>query len=85
MSKSYGARAEAHPSEVARSLLSLMDRKQTNLCVSVDVTKKAAFLRVVDAVGPFVCLIKVPTQQRTSFLPGSEQTAMFADAYRYSC
>lgn len=35
-----------------------MERKKTNLAVSVDVTTSADFLTIVDAVGPFVCLIK---------------------------
>lgn len=56
---SYETRAEKHSSEVARTLLSLMAQKKTNLCVSVDVTTKAALLRLVDAVGPYCCLIKV--------------------------
>ena len=54
----YGERAARHNNPAAKALLSTMQRKQTNLCVSVDVTTKAAFLAVVDAVGPFVCLIK---------------------------
>ena len=52
-------RAERHPNEVARHLLQRMASKKSNLCVSVDVTDKASFLRIVDAVGPYVCLIKV--------------------------
>ncbi|KAH7929416.1 Orotidine 5'-phosphate decarboxylase [Leucogyrophana mollusca] len=35
-----------------------MERKQTNLSVSVDVTKAKDFLAIIDTVGPFVCLIK---------------------------
>lgn len=62
VAKTYEARAEQHSSEVAKSLLTVMAQKQTNLCVSVDVTTKAALLRLVDAVGPFCCLIKVHFQ-----------------------
>jgi orotidine-5'-phosphate decarboxylase len=36
-----------------------MERKKSNLSVGVDVTNSADFLKIVDAVGPFVCLIKV--------------------------
>ncbi|KNZ64316.1 orotidine 5'-phosphate decarboxylase [Puccinia sorghi] len=35
-----------------------MDSKQSNLCVSVDVTNKAAFLSIVEAVADHVCMIK---------------------------
>ena len=43
----------------ARSLLQCMVSKQTNLCISVDLVEKDKVLSIVDAVGPFVCLIKV--------------------------
>lgn len=36
-----------------------MERKQTNLCVSVDVTKKQDLLDVVKAVSDVVALVKV--------------------------
>jgi len=37
----------------------LMDRKQTNLCVSVDVTTTQEVLEIVKAIGPKVCMVKV--------------------------
>ncbi|KAI5476392.1 orotidine 5'-phosphate decarboxylase [Pseudohyphozyma bogoriensis] len=54
----YSARAETHPVAIARTLLATIARKSTNLCVSVDVTKKDALLRIVDAAGPHCCVIK---------------------------
>jgi orotidine-5'-phosphate decarboxylase len=57
--ETYEARAKKHQSEIARTLLELIATKKTNLCVSVDLTSKAALLKVVDLVGPYVCLIKV--------------------------
>jgi orotidine-5'-phosphate decarboxylase len=57
--RSYAERAKGHKIAVARTLFETIERKSTNLCVSVDVTDKASFLRIVDAVGPFCCLIKV--------------------------
>ncbi|CEQ40218.1 SPOSA6832_01819 [Sporobolomyces salmonicolor] len=56
--RTYADRASAHPIPVARQLLECIHRKQTNLCVSVDVTKKAALLRIADAAGPYMCCIK---------------------------
>ncbi|KAG8853944.1 orotidine 5'-phosphate decarboxylase [Serendipita sp. 411] len=35
-----------------------MDRKQSNLCLSIDVTKKENLLKIVDAVGDALCLVK---------------------------
>jgi hypothetical protein len=56
--QTYAQRAAKHPNAAARKLLEVMDRKKTNLCVSVDVTSKAEFLAIVDASGPLVCLVK---------------------------
>ncbi|KAL5530208.1 URA3 [Sanghuangporus sanghuang] len=54
----YGERAARHSNPAARSLLVTIERKRSNLCVSVDVSKKANFLSLIDAVGPYACLIK---------------------------
>jgi len=35
-----------------------MEKKKSNLAVSVDVTKSKDFLAIIDAVGPYVCLVK---------------------------
>lgn len=57
--RTYSERAAVHPSAVAKDLLLLIERKSTNLCVSVDVTTKKSLLRIVDAAGPYCCCIKV--------------------------
>ena len=57
--QTYAQRAERHANPAAKALFETIERKRTNLCVSVDVTKKADFLRIVDTVGPYVCLVKV--------------------------
>jgi hypothetical protein len=57
--KTYAARAGSQANPAAKRLLELMDRKQTNLCVSVDVTTTAEVLEIVKAVGPSVCMVKV--------------------------
>ncbi|KAG7096825.1 dihydroorotate dehydrogenase [Marasmius oreades] len=56
--KPYGSRAENHRNPTAKLLLETIERKQSNLAVSVDVTKSCDFLSIIDAVGPFVCLVK---------------------------
>ncbi|KAN0061732.1 orotidine 5'-phosphate decarboxylase [Thecaphora frezii] len=56
--QTYASRAARQPNPAARQLLECIERKQSNLCVSVDVTNKADLLEVCDAVGPDVCLIK---------------------------
>ena len=57
--QTYADRATKHPNPAAKALLETIERKKTNLCVSVDVTKSDDFLRVIDTVGPYVCLVKV--------------------------
>ena len=61
--RTYASRAAAHPIPVAKQLLECMDRKKTNLCVSVDVTKKTDLLRIANASGPYCCCIKVSTRR----------------------
>lgn len=57
--QTYARRAEKHANPAAKALLETIERKKSNLCVSVDVSKQADFLRIIDVVGPYVCLIKV--------------------------
>lgn len=57
--KSYGERASRHPNQCARTLLELMERKQTNLAVAADVTTKKELLSIADQVGPYICIFKV--------------------------
>ncbi|CAD6884161.1 unnamed protein product [Tilletia controversa] len=54
----YAARVANFTNPAAKALLETIERKKTNLSISVDVTKKADLLAVVDAVGKDVCLVK---------------------------
>lgn len=56
--QSYAQRAQNISNPSAKRLLEIMEQKKSNLCVSVDVTKKAHFLEIIDVVGPYVSLIK---------------------------
>ena len=56
--QSYGNRALQQKNPAAKLLLETMERKKSNLAVSVDVTKSKDFLAIINVVGPFVCLIK---------------------------
>ena len=57
--KTYGERASLHVNPSAKRLLETMDRKKTNLCVSIDVTSTKEVLDIVKQVGHSVCMIKV--------------------------
>ncbi|MCO5568883.1 hypothetical protein L7F22_022585 [Adiantum nelumboides] len=55
----YGSRVgNFAKNAAARNILETMERKQSNLCVSVDVTKKKDLLDIVDAVGEAVIMVK---------------------------
>ncbi|KAG6873747.1 dihydroorotate dehydrogenase [Termitomyces sp. Mi166 len=51
--QTYAERALKHTNPTAKILLETMERKKSNLAVSVDVTKTKDFLAIIDAVGPF--------------------------------
>ena len=54
----YANRAKKHTNPAAKGLLETVERKKSNLCVSVDVTSSKDFLSIIDTVGPYVSLIK---------------------------
>ena len=58
-SLTYGERAARHTNPAAKALLETIERKKSNLCVSVDVSNKSTFLKIIDVVGPYASLIKV--------------------------
>lgn len=54
----YIEKALKQTNPTAKEFLELVDRKKSNLCISLDVTKKEEFLRLADVLGPYVCLVK---------------------------
>ncbi|XP_008291740.1 uridine 5'-monophosphate synthase [Stegastes partitus] len=56
---SYGARAKlqnVHP--LTSKLLNIMEEKQSNLCVSADVTSSQELLQLAESLGPKICMLK---------------------------
>lgn len=49
---------ERNPVAVAQKLLRIIQQKQTNLCLSADVTTKAELLQLAEMLGPKLCLFK---------------------------
>lgn len=54
----YKERSKLYSNRTARRLLELMDRKQTNLSVAADFTKKQEVLDFADKTGPYICILK---------------------------
>lgn len=48
--------ADIHP--LASKLLKIMEEKQSNLCVSADVTSSEELLQLADSLGPKFCMLK---------------------------
>lgn len=55
---SYAQRAQHTQNQTAKQLLTLMAEKQTNLCVSLDVTNKNVLLEMTDLLGSEICVLK---------------------------
>lgn len=79
--QTYAQRAEKFSNAAAKQLLETMERKKSNLCVSVDVTKSSDFISVVDTVGPYVALIKVSVPR---LMCGSGASFLDGDTHRYN-
>lgn len=55
---SFEKRSELATNQVAKQLFEIMAQKETNLCISVDLTSTAKILDLLEKVGEHVCLVK---------------------------
>jgi Orotidine 5'-phosphate decarboxylase / HUMPS family len=62
--------AEAN-NPITKRLLSIILEKESNLCVSIDVTSPDELLSIAREVGPYVCIIKVPCAHSPLTTPDS--------------
>lgn len=56
---SYGMRASQATNPVAQKLYRIIEKKQSNLALSADVTTKEELLLLADLLGPEICILKV--------------------------
>ena len=56
-----------HP--LAKKVLDLAVRKQSNLCLSLDVTKSEDFLNIADMLGPYIVMLKTHIDILDDFQP----------------
>lgn len=68
-SLSYKRRAELCTNPTAKRLFSLMEEKQTNLCVAADMTSSRELLKFADAIGPKICVLKTHVDILDDFTP----------------
>ena len=66
---SYKQRAELCQNSLAKQLFSLMEKKQTNLCVAVDVTSSQELIRLAGLLGDEICLLKTHVDILEDFTP----------------
>jgi len=55
---SYGSRSKMCLHNVSSKLLSIMEEKQSNLCLSADVQSCSELLDLAESLGPLICCIK---------------------------
>lgn len=65
--ETYGHRSQVGRCLLAKRLLGLMDQKQTNLAVAVDVTCTQKMLQLADQLGPHICIFKTHVDILTDF------------------
>ncbi|MES1914375.1 MAG: hypothetical protein MHM6MM_006459 [Cercozoa sp. M6MM] len=63
----FEERASHCENQVAKALFDTMARKQTNLCVSADVTTMAELTSLLTATAPFVCCVKTHADAMEDF------------------
>ncbi|XP_064399706.1 uridine 5'-monophosphate synthase-like [Halichondria panicea] len=64
---SYTERSQLAANPIAKKLLSLMDSKETNLAFSADVKTSHELVKLADAVGPHICILKTHADIMSDF------------------
>ena len=51
-------RAKLCQNDLAKQLFLIMEKKQSNLCVAVDLVESEKILQLINNIGPYICLLK---------------------------
>uniref|UniRef100_A0A3B3DNN3 Orotidine 5'-phosphate decarboxylase n=1 Tax=Oryzias melastigma TaxID=30732 RepID=A0A3B3DNN3_ORYME len=74
--------SDVHP--LACKLLKIMEEKQSNLCVSADVTSGEELLRLAESLGPKICVLKTHVDILKDFtLDFSQKLQAVADQHNF--
>lgn len=65
----YSKRIQFAKNAITEKLLTIMDTKQTNLCLAADVTTSADLIKLATEVGPHICLFKTHIDLIEDFTP----------------
>lgn len=80
----YSQRAQTALNPTARHLLTLMDEKQSNLALSIDLSSQQGVLDLAEAVGPSICLLKTHVDILEDFTPAfSVKLREIAEKHRF--
>lgn len=69
MVERYFERAELAKNAVAKKIFLTMEEKESNLSFNPDVTSVEEFLRLIDAAGPEICMLKTHIDMLEDFSP----------------
>jgi orotidine 5'-phosphate decarboxylase subfamily 1 len=84
LSMSYAKRADLCTNGVAKKLFMIMEEKQTNLAIAADVTSVQQLIALVQAVGPYICMLKLHIDILEDFDPATIITLQhYAQKYNF--